>query len=625
MTLLEKYKGPEDLKKYSYQELQQLAAEMRKLIVEVVSKNGGHLASSLGAVELAIALHAVLDTPQDKVIWDVGHQAYPHKILTGRAAQLSTIRKYKGLSGFPKRGESPYDHFTVGHASTSISLALGLAKARDLNKEEYGVYAVIGDGSLSGGMAMAALNNVCQMRDKNLVVILNDNGMSISKPVGGLSTIITKLRISNFYVNLKTNTEKVLNSLPMVGKPLTKLIEKVVNRTGGIIIHELGKKEIAGFFQDLGFTYVGPVDGHNLPLLMGAIRYAKKFNRGPLLLHVLTKKGKGYAPAEAEPTVFHGPPSFDPETGELKKSSDGGKTYTTIFGEEILKQADQNQKICAITAAMSDGTGLQPFAEKYKERFFDVGIAEEHAVTFAAGLAGGGQKPVVAMYSTFLQRGYDQLIHDIALQNLPVFFALDRAGLVGEDGPTHHGAFDLSYLRQIPNLVVSAPKDGNELKDLIKTGLALNVPFTVRYPRGKAIFMSPEREAELLPIGKGEMVLGDCQTETVIWAIGSMVELAIAAAKTSGKTVSVVNARFVKPLDKELLRWTAQKAKKIITLEENIEAGGFGSAVVEALEELNIHVPVKIMALPDKFVEHGPRTQLLADCGLTVEEIIKEI
>jgi 1-deoxy-D-xylulose-5-phosphate synthase len=625
MTLLEKYKGPEDLKKYTYQELQQLAAEMRELIVEVVSKNGGHLASSLGAVELAIALHAVLDTPQDKVIWDVGHQAYPHKILTGRAAQLSTIRKYKGLSGFPKRGESPYDHFTVGHASTSISLALGLAKARDLNKEDYGVYAVIGDGSLSGGMAMAALNNVCQMRDKNLVVILNDNGMSISKPVGGLSTIITKLRISNFYVNLKIQTEKVLNSMPMVGKSLTRLIEKVVNRTGGIIIHELGKKEIAGFFQDLGFTYVGPVDGHNLPLLMGAIRYAKKFNRGPLLLHVLTKKGKGYAPAEAEPTVFHGPPSFDPETGELKKTGDASKSYTAIFGEEILKAAERDPKVCAITAAMSEGTGLQPFAEKYKDRFFDVGIAEEHAVTFAAGLAGGGQKPVVAVYSTFLQRGYDQVIHDIALQKIPVFFALDRAGLVGEDGPTHHGVFDLSYLRHIPNLIVAAPKDGNELKDMIKTGLAQDLPFAVRYPRGKASFLTSEREAEILPIGKGELVFSDGQPETVVWAVGSMVELAVNAAKRSGKKVSVINARFVKPLDKELLKQTAQKAKKIITIEENVEAGGFGSAILEALEDMNIQVPVKVMALPDKFIEHGSRVKLLADCGLDIESISKEI
>lgn len=625
MTLLEKYKGPEDLKKYTYQELQQLAAEMRALIIDVVSKNGGHLASSLGAVELTIALHAVLDTPQDKVIWDVGHQAYPHKILTGRAAQLATIRKYKGLSGFPKRGESPYDHFTVGHASTSISLALGLAKARDLKKEDHGVYAVIGDGSLSGGMAMAALNNVCQMRDKNLVVILNDNGMSISKPVGGLSTIITKLRISNFYVNLKTQTEKVLNSMPMVGKSLTRLIEKVVNRTGGIIIHELGKKEIAGFFQDLGFTYVGPVDGHNLPLLMGAIRYAKKFNRGPLLLHVLTKKGKGYAPAEAEPTVFHGPPSFDPETGELKKTGDASKSYTAIFGEEILKAAEYDQKVCAITAAMSEGTGLQAFAEKYKERFFDVGIAEEHAVTFAAGLAGGGQKPVVAVYSTFLQRGYDQVIHDIALQNLPVFFALDRAGLVGEDGPTHHGVFDLSYLRHIPNLIVAAPKDGNELKDLIKTGLGQSIPFAVRYPRGKASFLTPERAALGLPVGRGEIVFGEKNAETVIWAIGSMVEPAIQAAKLSGKKVLVVNARFVKPLDKELLKQTTQGAKKIITIEENVEAGGFGSAVLEALEELNIHVPVKVMALPDKFIEHGPRNQLLSDCGLDIESISKEI
>jgi len=624
MSLLEKYSGPSDLKKYSYQELQELAAEIRALIIKVVSKTGGHLSPSLGAVELAIALHAVLDAPRDKILWDVGHQAYPHKILTGRAGQMATIRQYKGLSGFPKREESSYDHFTMGHASTSISLALGLAKARDLHKEDYGIYAVIGDGSLSGGMAMAALNNICHVKNKNFVVILNDNGMSISKPVGGVSTIITKLRISTFYTSLKHNTEKILKSLPMVGKPLTKIIEKVVNRTGGIIIHELGKKEYAGFFQDFGFTYVGPIDGHNLPLLMAAIRYAKKFNRGPLLLHVLTKKGKGFAPAELDPTGFHGPAGFNPETGEFKKS-EAGKTYTKIFGEEMIKQAEQNNKICAITAAMSEGTGLKDFALKFSDRFFDVGIAEEHAVTFAAGLAGGGMQPVLAVYSTFLQRGYDQLIHDIALQNLPVVFALDRAGFVGEDGPTHHGVFDLAYLRHIPNLVVAAPKDGNELKDLLLSGLNSNKPFALRYPRGLASFMTPEREARELNIGQAEVVYGEANSPLVIWAVGSMVEPAIAAAKSSGKKVTVVNARFVKPLDLVLLKQTASAAQKIITLEENIKAGGFGTAVVEALEDMNIQVPVKIMGIPDKFIEQGPRAQLLADCGLDVDSIRKEI
>lgn len=624
MSILEKYNGPGDLKNYSYQELKKLAEEIRAEIIEVVAKNGGHLAASLGTVELALALYSVLDAPKDKILWDVGHQAYPHKILTGRKEQFSTIRQYKGLSGFPKREESPFDHFTMGHASTSISLALGLAKARDINKEDYGVYAVIGDGSLSGGMAMAALNNLCMIKDKNFVVILNDNGMSISKPVGGLSTVITKLRISNFYTGLKYTTEKILSAIPMVGKPLTKIIEKIVNRTGAILIKEFGKKEYAGFFQDLGVTYMGPIDGHNLPMLMGAIRYAKKFNRGPLLLHVLTKKGKGYEPAEKDPTSFHGPAGFNVSTGELKKT-DEGKSYTKIFSEEIVKQAELHPQICTITAAMSDGTGLQVFAQKFKDRFFDVGIAEEHAVAFAAGLAAENLKPVVAIYSTFLQRGYDQIIHDVALQNLPVFFALDRGGLVGEDGPTHHGVFDLSYLRSIPNLIVAAPKDGNELKDLIKTGLSLNQPFAVRYPRGQASFFEPEREAKDLKIGEAEIIFGEKNHPIVIWAIGSMVQPAVEAAKKSGKKVTVVNARFVKPLDLTLLKATAQNAQKIITIEENVLKGGFGTAVMEGLQELKLTIPVKILGVPDKFIEQGQRQQLIKDCGLTVDNILKEI
>lgn len=623
MALLDAYTGPQDLKRYSREDLQNLAGEVRELIIRTIAANGGHLAASLGAVELTIALHAVLDAPQDKIVWDVGHQAYAHKILTDRKDKIQTIRTYGGLAGFPKTSESPYDTFTVGHASTSVSAALGMARARDIKGEANAVFAVIGDGSFSGGMVYEALNNAGFVKNKNFVVILNDNGMSISKPVGTLTTMITKLRTSNLYTGIKQNTEKMIGMIPKIGVPLQRAVDKMIERTGGLILQELAKKEHVGFFHDLGFTYMGPVDGHDIPMMMAIFKYAKKYP-GPLLIHVQTKKGKGYTPAEREPWKYHGVSGLsDVDAGALKESQ--GPSYTGVFAKAMLSLAAQNKRVCAITAAMPEGTGLQPFAEKYPERFFDVGIAEEHAVTFAAGLATQGLRPVVALYSTFMQRSYDQLVHDVAQQKLPVIFALDRAGLVGEDGSTHHGVFDYSYMRHVPNLIVAAPKDGNELKDMLITALASDSPFALRYPRGKALFMAPEREGVVLPVGKAEVIYGTPDAETVIWAVGTMVSVALVAAQQSGKKVCVVNARFVKPLDLERLRQTTQSAKKIITIEENSLQGGFGSAVAEGLHLLGITVPVKMLGIPDQFIDQGSIPQLWKDCGLTVESLLKEL
>lgn len=615
--MLEKYSGTADLKHYSLQELNVLATDIRQKIIATVAANGGHLAASLGVVELAIALHTALDTPKDKIIWDVGHQTYAHKILTGRLDKIATIRKSGGLSGFPRREESVYDPLTVGHASTSVSAAVGLARARDIKKENQAIFSVVGDGSFSGGMIFEALNNAQQL--KNFVVILNDNDMAISKPVGTLSKMITNLRLSNFYQASKKNIESMIALIPRIGKPLAKAADKLINRTGRLIINELAKKQRAGFFQDMGFTYFGPLDGHNIALLVAAVKQAKNYPR-PVLLHILTRKGKGYAPAENEPSHFHGVSGFDPETGTLKNPAK--KSYTQIFGEELLKQAAAEPKLCAITAAMADGTGLNNFAACYPERFFDVGIAEEHAVTFAGGLAAAGLKPVVALYSTFLQRAYDQILHDVALQKLPVFFAIDRAGLVGEDGPTHHGVFDLSFLRTVPDLIIAVPKDGNELKDLIKLGLSLDQNFAVRYPRGPALFCEPEREAENITLGQAEIVYGSAKAQTVIWAVGTMVKQALLAVSKS-QDVCIVNARFVHPLDKKLLAETLQGAQRLITIEENTVRGGFGAAVAEALTELNISVPQTMLGVPPHFIEYGTVEQLYKICGLDVESLSK--
>lgn len=616
-SLLEKLKLPDALKELSAKQLDQIAKELRTKIIGTTSKTGGHLASSLGAVELTVALHSVYNSPKDKILWDVGHQAYAHKILTGRLERFGSLRQYKGISGFPNINESPHDQFTVGHASTSISSALGLARARDLSQDNFSVVAVIGDASISGGLAFEGMNNAGGLKS-NLVVILNDNEMSISRSVGAISNYLTAVRTSGFYVDIIGRIEKLVKKLPL-GTPLFESARKLKDRTRQIVMDF----KVDVIFEELGFKYFGPVDGHNIPLLMSTLHHAREIP-GPVLVHVLTKKGKGYRHAEAEPTRFHGSPPYFIEDGKVRTNGKG-LSYTSIFGSTLFKIAEKNKKVLAVTAAMIDGTGLNEFSEKLPERFFDVGIAEEHAVVFSAGLARGGFKPVVAVYSTFLQRAYDEIIHDVCLQNLPVVFALDRAGIVGEDGATHNGIFDMAYLRTIPNLVVMAPKDEVEFQNMLYTATEYDGPIAVRYPRGKGPGAKLSTEFKKIKIGQAEAVwqsgsLGSC----VIFAIGSMVSPAVEAAKKLEDAV-VINARFVKPLDKELILKYAKEAKQVVTVEEGTLQGGFGSAVVELLQDNGINVPVKRIGLPDEFIEHGTRPQMLDIYGLTAEKIYQNI
>ncbi|PIS29007.1 1-deoxy-D-xylulose-5-phosphate synthase [Candidatus Saganbacteria bacterium CG08_land_8_20_14_0_20_45_16] len=607
-TLLDKIKLPETLRELSAKQLEQVAEEVRQKIIEVTAQTGGHVAPSLGAVDLAVALHASFQSPKDRIVWDVGHQAYAHKILTGRLNKFDTLRTYGGLSGFPKPSESVHDAFGVGHASTSISAALGLVKARDLNEEKHSVIAVIGDGSLSSGLAFEGVNNVDGFKS-NLIVILNDNEMSISKNVGAMSNYLTQVATSNLYVELRDRIEKVVKHIPRVGMSLFEAAKKLKDRTKHIVVNF----KVNVMFEELGYKYFGPIDGHNIPLLMSTLHYVREVE-GPVLVHVITKKGKGYPPAEKEPSRFHGVGPFVIATGETKASPK--VTYTSVFGQTIVELAQKNNKLIAITAAMLDGTGLEEFAQKFPERFFDVGIAEEHAVTFAAGLAISGFRPVVAVYSTFLQRAYDQIIHDVCLQNLPVVFCLDRAGLVGEDGPTHHGVFDIAFLRSIPNMTVMTPADGDELKEMLGKALTLNGPVAIRYPRGSV----PE---------KCQMSNDKCQiNEVVILAIGSMVAPSVEAAallEKEGISAKVVNARYVKPLDEKLILEAIKGAEKIVTVEEGVLEGGFGSAILEFLNEKGINTPVKRLGLPDKFIEQGKRDQLLEICGLTAEKICQAV
>ncbi|MBU0502651.1 MAG: 1-deoxy-D-xylulose-5-phosphate synthase, partial [Candidatus Margulisbacteria bacterium] len=533
-TLLDKIKLPETLRELSAKQLEQVAAEVRSKIIEVTAKNGGHIAPSLGAVELAVALHATLESPKDKIVWDVGHQAYAHKILTGRLEKFDTLRTFGGISGFPKPTESPHDAFAVGHASTSISAALGMVKARDLKGEKHSVVAVIGDGSLSGGLAYEGVNNVDGMKT-NLIVILNDNEMSISKNVGAMSNYLTQVTTSNLYVDLRDRIEKVVTRIPKVGTSLFEAARKLKDRTKHIVVDF----KVNVMFEELGYKYFGPIDGHNIPLLISTLHHAKDV-AGPVLLHVITKKGKGYAPAEKDPSKFHGKGPFEIKTGRAKEEDK--VSYTKLFGETLFKLAKKNERIIAITAAMVDGTGLENFAEKFPDRFFDVGIAEEHAVTFAAGLAISGFRPVVAVYSTFLQRAYDQIIHDVCMQNLPVVFCLDRAGLVGEDGPTHHGVFDLAYLRSIPNMTVVAPADGEELQEMLAKAIEHNGPIAIRYPRG-AVSSTHSRVSNTSQPTP--------HTKICIIAIGSMVGPSLEAAallEKDGVSARVINAKYVKPL-----------------------------------------------------------------------------
>jgi 1-deoxy-D-xylulose-5-phosphate synthase len=604
--LLDKINSPADLKRLNRSELPDLAKEIRKTIVDVVSISGGHLASSLGAVELGIALHYVFDTPADKILWDVGHQAYAHKLLTGRRDQFPTLRQHGGLSGFTKRTESPYDTFTTGHSSTSISAGLGIACAKRLKKDASKVLAVIGDGSLTAGLAYEGLNQTGDTHnDKDLIVILNDNEMSISHNVGALSSLLSRTFSASKLQMMRKEFGEFLKSLPRIGENMYQLAKRSEESFKTFVTPGM-------LFEAFNLEYFGPIDGHNLDHLINILRNIKTMDE-PVLLHVITKKGKGYRQAELNPVYFHGVSSFDVDTGICRKKTTGVPSYTEVFGQAMVDLAKTNDKIIAVTAAMPEGTGLVPFSKAYPDRFFDVGIAEQHGVTFAAGMATEGFRPVVTVYSTFLQRAYDQIIHDVCIERLPVVFALDRGGIVGEDGPTHHGLFDISFLRSIPNMVVMAPKDENELRHMLATAMAHDGPISLRYPRGRATGVDQDDAFAIIPIGQGEILNpGD---DLLIIAIGSMVSEAICAAallkQNHGVEATVVNARFIKPLDRELIIPLARNIRRILTVEENIVQGGFGSAVLELLSDHEINdVIVKRLGIRDQFVEHGPQEVL---------------
>lgn len=615
--ILEKINSPEDLKLLTESQLRDLAAEMRRLIVATVSENGGHLAPNLGTVELTIALHRVFSCPQDKIVWDVGHQAYGHKILTGRHSRFSTLRQLGGITGFPNRSESIYDSFGVGHSSTSISAALGMATARDLNYKRNEVIAVIGDGSMTGGEAYEAMNHAGDV-GRHMIVVLNDNEMSIDKNVGALSEYFTKMRTAPSYNKVKHDLDLMLRSIPTIGTRVAKTIDRIKDGLKFFVLE-------GGIFEAFGFTYIGPIDGHDITVMSDVFKKARQIE-GPVLIHVVTKKGKGYAPAESEPDKFHGVGRFNSLTGEIIKQPDAPPTYTAVFSKTLIKLASDDADIVAVTAAMPTGTGLKQFGDVYPSRFFDVGIAEQHAVTFASGMASEGKKPVVALYSTFAQRAYDQIIHDVCLQKLPVVFALDRAGLVGDDGPTHHGVFDFSYLRHMPNMTVMAPKDENELQHMLYTAFRLNAPAAVRYPRGSGLGVPLDETPHMLEVGRAEeLIEGD---EAVIFAVGTMVEPCRRAAeilKEAGHSVGVVNARFIKPLDTEALQRAAEKVKYIVTAEENTLSGGFGSAVLEFLSDSGFSVRTLRLGLPDDFVEQGNKNLLMDIYGLTAEKIADRI
>lgn len=616
--MIEKINEPKDLKNLGIKELEVLAQEIREEIIDVVSRTGGHLSSNLGAVELTLALHYVLDAPQDKIIWDVGHQSYAHKIITGRKDKFHTLRQYKGLSGFPKREESIYDIFDSGHSSTSISVALGIACARDLKKESYEIVAVIGDGSLTSGVAFEGLNQAGGLK-KNLIVILNDNEMSISKNVGGLSHYLNRLITLPEYNKLREEIRELVKDIPFVGSKMVELGKKLEGGLKGIIVP-------GTLFEEMGFRYFGPIDGHNLQELIDTFKKVKEI-KGPRLIHTVTKKGKGYKFAEDNPSFFHSAPPFITQTGIAKSPQDSIPSFTRIFSDTLIEIAQQDKNFVAITAAMSIGTGLVNFARKFPDRFFDTGIAEEHAIVFAAGLSLQGFRPVVAIYSTFLQRAYDQ-IHDICLQNLPVVIVIGHAGIVGEDGPTHHGTFDISYLRHLPNLVFMAPEDEGELRHMLKTACEYPGPVALRYPKGLGAGANLNESLRKIEIGKAQ-VLREGKDIAII-AIGSMVQPSIEAARNlekEGVDAAVINARFIKPLDKNLILNLANKISKFITVEENSLEGGFGSAVMELFEKEDLmgKIMLKRIGLPDRFIEHGSRKILLKECGLDTWGIVKTI
>jgi 1-deoxy-D-xylulose-5-phosphate synthase len=605
--LLKTINDPAELRKLDRRQIGQLAEELRAFVLESVSQTGGHLSSNLGTVELTIALHYVFNTPEDRIVWDVGHQTYPHKILTGRREGMSRLRMLGGISGFPRRAESAYDAFGTAHSSTSISAALGMAMGAKLKGERRRAIAVIGDGAMSAGMAFEAMNNAGVM-DADLLVILNDNDMSISPAVGALNRYLARLMSGRFYAAAKKASERVLGGVP----PLLELAKKVEEHAKGLV-------SPSTLFEEFGFNYIGPIDGHDLDALIPTLKNIRGL-RGPQFLHVVTRKGQGYKLAEADPVLYHGPGKFDPAEG-IKKAAGGKPTYTQVFGEWLCDMAETDLRVVGITPAMREGSGLVKFAERYPARYFDVGIAEQHAVTFAAGLACEGMKPVVAIYSTFLQRGYDQLIHDVAIQNLPVVFALDRAGIVGGDGATHNGAFDIAYLRCIPNLVIMAPADENECRQMLYTACHAGKPAAVRYPRGSGPGVPVAKEMSAVPIGRAEVRRRG--SRVAILAFGSMVQPAVDAGEALGATV--VNMRFVKPMDEDLVAEMARSHELLVTVEEHQLMGGAGSAVAEALARLGIESPLLALGIPDHFVDQGDPGLLLASIGLDSAGIARSV
>lgn len=594
--MLEKINSPEDVKKLKKEEKEKLAQELREYILETVSKNGGHLASNLGVIELTIALHSVFNTPKDKIVWDVGHQAYAHKIITGRREQFKTLRQLDGLAGFPKTSESEYDSFNTGHSSTSISAALGMARARDLKGEKNQVIAVIGDGALTGGMALEALNDA-GFSKTHMTVILNDNEMSISKNIGGLNMFLSKLRTKKLYTKSNISGKKIISKIPIIGKPIVKIVQRVKRSIKQLIIPKM-------FFEDIGFTYLGPVDGHDIEQLENIMKLSKQVT-GPVLIHVLTKKGKGYKIAEENPDKFHATAPFDIETGKTKKEKKDD--YSKIFGEKLIELAKKDKRIVAVTASMKDGTGLTKFAKEYPSRFFDIGIAEQHALTMAAGMAIDGMIPFVPIYSSFYQRAYDQVIHDISMQNLPVIMCVDRAGVVGADGETHQGTLDMAFFRLVPNLTIMAPKDFRELEDMMEFAVKLNKPVVIRYPRGGQDENIKFEKHQIIELGKAE-ILREGQDASII-AIGKRVADAMKMAnrlKTNGIEADVINVRFLKPLDEEIIKKSIEKTKNVITIEDGTKINGLGTAIEELIVENNLRdIKFEKQAWPDEFLKQG--------------------
>ncbi len=611
--LLERINSPDDLKKLTLEELCQVVIELRDMIIRVTSQTGGHLGASLGATELVVALHYLFDTPKDKLIWDVGHQAYSHKIITGRRDRFQTLRQWEGIAGFPDRRENEYDHFNVAHGGTSISAALGMATARDLSGEDFHVVAIIGDGSLTAGMAMEALNNAGDIK-RDITVILNDNKMAISPNVGAMCSYLARIMTgewANRARKFRDEFQRILAQIPIVGETTVSLMDKAEESLKNLVVPGM-------LFEELGFRYIGPVDGHRLDLLIPTLRNVKKL-KGPNLVHVITKKGYGYPFSEEKPITYHGVTKFDPETGKFHKKTPGPPTYTKVFTDTLIKLSRQDEKIVAITAAMLEGTGLVKYQEEFPERCFDVGMCEQHAVTFAAGLSLRGMKPVAAIYSTFLQRAYDQIVHDVCLTAVPVTLAIDRAGLVGDDGPTHQGAFDIPYLRCLPNMVVMSPKNENELQHMLLTAIEHPGPAAVRYPRGGGEGVPLDEEIKPLPIGKAEMLRNG--EDVGIIAVGPMVGLAMDSAEQLNELrlqAAVVNLRFIKPLDEEMILDLARRCKRIVTVEEGALMGGMGSAVLELLADRGLtDVRVTRLGLPDHYIEHGAPQIQREECGLT--------